>query len=260
MWDGTGLTRGFAFALDRERCLPCGQGPGVHDRPWLESMNEATRRQGFHCRSMRGSWNLSEFGRRKVSWLCDSCPVAVLGPDGTISLGEEAGRDAEPYFSVLPQDPDPTPQSCPQPLSSALVAALEKDALRRVEALGCQPSTVIMRCIGDRDEKDGSLLIDCDQSGVSFNDLEESKGIIVAETWDGACFLEWTTLDMTFGWLAHTVALQDVPGWNPLEPSCDPDCWLHVEWTWSGETGAWSRESRTADFSGCVVMPSRLVW
>ena len=251
---------GFAFALDRERCGPSPEGVGEAHRPWLDSMNEETRRQGLDRRLSRGSWNLTEYGQRKVSWLRESCPVAGLGPDGTISLGEEAGKDAEPYFSVLPQDPAPTPRSCPQPLSSALVAALEKDALRRVEALGCRPSTVIMRCIGDPDEKDGSLLIDGDQAGVSFNDLEESKGIIVAAPFDGACFLEWTSLNMVFGWLAHTVALQDVPGWNPLDPSCDPDCWLHVEWTWSGEPGVWSRKSRTADFAGCVRMPSRLVF
>ena len=47
-----------------------------------------------------------------------------------------------------------------------------------------------MRCIGDFDVEDSSLLIDGEQVHVSFADLEENKGLIVSETLDGMCFLE----------------------------------------------------------------------
>ena len=90
-----------------------------------------------HYKSLRGSWNLSDYAQRKLSWLRESCPVASLRPDGTIGFAELSGSDAEPYFSVSMQEPVPTPDSCPYPLSFALLAALEEDALSRVEALGC---------------------------------------------------------------------------------------------------------------------------
>ena len=144
-------------------------------RHWLDPLNEATRRQRAHYRSLRGSWNLSDYAQRKLSWLRESCPVASLGSDGAIGFGELTGGDAEPYFSVAMQEPVPTPGSCPHPLSFALPAALENDALSRVEALGCPPSTVIMRCIGDYDAQDDSLLIDGEQVDVSFADLDENK-------------------------------------------------------------------------------------
>ena len=167
---------------------------------------------------------------------------------GAIGFGELTGSDAEPYFSVSMQEPVPTPGSCPHPLSFALLTALEKDALSCVEALGCLPSTVIMRCIGDYDVQDDSLLIDGGQVHVSFAELDENKGLIVSETLDGMCFLEWSSLHMAFACLAHTLALYDAPGWKPLDPSRDPDRWLHVEWTWSGESGNWTRRSRVLEF------------
>ena len=244
MQDRMAMTHEFAFALDSELCRPSSQRPDAAHRPWLDSLNEATRRQRLHYKSLRGSWNLSDYAQRKLSWLRQSCPVASLGPDGTIGFGELTGSDAEPYFAALMQEPVPTPESCPYPLSFALLAALEKDALSRVEALGCPPSTVIMRCIGDHDVEDNSLLIDGEQVHVSFSDLDENKGLIVSETLDGMCFLEWSSLHMAFAYLAHTLALYDDLGWKPLDPSRDADRWLHVEWTWSGEPGNWTRRSR----------------
>ena len=116
-----------------------------------------------------------------------------------------------------------------------------------MEALGCPPSTVIIRCIGDYDIEDRSLLIDGEQLHVSFADLEENKGLVVSETLDGMCFLEWTSLNMAFAYLAHTLALHDDPGWKPLDPSRDLDRWLHVEWTWSGVPGNWTRRSRVLE-------------
>ena len=80
-----------------------------------------------------------------------------------------------------------------------------------------------MRCIGDYDVQDSSLLIDGEQVHVSFADLEENKGLIVSETLDGMCFLEWSSLHMAFAYLAHTLALHDDPGWKPLDPSRDLD-------------------------------------
>ena len=248
MQDRMAMTHEFAFALDNELCRPSSQRPGAAHRPWLDSLNEATRRQRQQYKFLRGSWNLSDYALRKLSWLRQSCPVANLGPDGTIGFGELIGSDAEPYFSVFMQEPAPTPDSCPYPLSFALLAALEEDALSRVETLGSPPSTVIMRCIGDYDAQDGSLLIDGEQRHVSLAELEESKGLIVSETLDGMCFLEWTSLHMAFAYLAHTLALHDDPEWKPLDPARDPDRWLHVEWAWSGEPGTWTRKSRVLEF------------
>ena len=175
--------------------------------------------------------------------------MATLGTDGAISFAEITGREAEPYFSVSMQEPVQTPESCPYPLSFALLAALEEDALSRVEALGCPPSTVIMRCIGDYDVQDRSLLMDGEQLHVSFADLDENQGLIVSETLGGMCSIEWTSLHMAFAYLAHTLALHDDPGWKPLDPSCDPDRWLHVEWTWSEEPGTWTKRSRILEFA-----------
>ena len=248
MQDRMAMTHEFAFAFDSELCRPSSQRPGAAHRPWLDSLNEATRRQRQHYKFLRGSWNLSDYAQRKLSWLRESCPVASLGPDGAIGFGEITGGEAEPYFSVTMQEPVPTPRSCPYPLSFALLEALERDALSRVEALGCPPSTVIMRCIGDYDAQDDSLLIDGKLLHVSFADLEENKGLIVSETLDGMCFLEWSSLNLVFAYLAHTLALHDDPGWKPLDPSRDPDRWLHVEWTWSGEPGDWTRRSRILEF------------
>ena len=248
MQDRMAMTHEFAFALDSEPCRPSSERPGAPHRAWLDSLNEATRRQRLHYKSLRGSWNLSDYAQRKLSWLRKSCPVASLGPVGTIGFGELTGSDAEPYFAELMQEPVPTPESCPYPLSFALLAALEEDALSRVEALSCPASTVIMRCIGDCDVQDGSLLIDGEQLHVSFADLEENKGLIVSETLDGMCFLEWTSLHMVFAYLAHTLALHDDPAWKPLDPSRDLDRWLHVEWAWSGEPGNWTRRSRILEF------------
>ena len=244
MHDRTAMTHKFAFSLDAELCRPSSQRPDAAHRPWLDWLNEATRRQHLHYKSLQGSWNLSEYAQRKLAWLRESCAKASLGPDGTIGFTEITGSDAEPYFSVSMQEPVPTTQSCPYPLSFALLTALEKDALSLVEALGCPPSTVIMRCIGDYDVEDSSLLIDGEQVHVSFADLEENKGLIVSETLDGMCFLEWTNLNMAFAYLARTLALHDDPGWKPVDPSRDPDRWLHVEWKWSEEPGNWTRRSR----------------
>ena len=105
-----------------------------------------------------------------------------------------------------------------------------------------------MRCIGDYDVQDSSLLMDGEQIHVSFADLDENKGLIVSETLDGMCFLEWTSLHMAFAYLARTLALHDDPGWKPLDPSRDPDRWLHVEWSYSGEPGNWTRRSRILEF------------
>ena len=258
MQDRMAMTHEFAFAFDSELCRPASERLGAAHRPWLDSLNEATRRQHLHYRSLRGSWNLSDYAQRKLSWLRESCPVATLGPDGAIGFGEVSGSDAEPYFSVSMQEPVPTPESCPYPLSYALLAALEENALSRVEALGCPPSTVIMRCIGDYDVQDDSLLIDGEQTHVSFADLEANKGLIVSVTLDGMCFLEWSSLHMAFAYLAHTLALHDDPGWKPLDPSRDPDRWLHVEWTWSGEPGNWTRRSRVLEFGEYHLAPDRI--
>ena len=249
------MTHEFAFALDNELCRPTSQPPRATHRPWLDSLNEATRRQRLHYKTLEGAWNLSEYAQRKLSWLRGSCPVASLGPDGTIGFGELTGSDADPYFSVWMQEPVPTPASCPYPLSFSLLAALERDALSRVEALGCPPSTVIMRCIGDYDIQDDSLLIEGEQEHVSFADLDKNKGLIISETFDGMCVLEWSSLDMAFAYLAHTIALHDDPGWKPLDPSHDPERWLHVEWTWSGEPGNWIRRSRTLEFGKYQLSP-----
>ena len=188
------MTHDFAFSLDTELCRPSSQRHGAAHRPWLDSLNEATRRQHLHYKSLQGSWNLSEYAQQKLSWLRESCPAASLARDGTIAFSELTGSDAEPYFSVSMPEPVPTPQSCPYPLSFALLTALEKDTLSRVEALGCPPRTAIMRCIGDYDVQDSSLLIDGEQAHVSFDDLEKNKGLIVSETLDGLRFLEWTGL------------------------------------------------------------------
>ena len=131
MQDRMAMTHEFALALDSELCRPSSQRPGAAHRPWLDSLNEATRRQRQHYKFLRGSWNLSAYAQRKLSWLRASCPVANLGPDGTIGFGELTGSDAEPYFSVFMQEPVPTPDSCPYPLSFALLEALEEDVLSR---------------------------------------------------------------------------------------------------------------------------------
>ena len=97
MQDRMAMTHEFAFALDSELCRPSSQRVDAAHRPWLDSLNEATRRQHLHYKSLRGSWNLSEYAQRKLSWLRESCPVASLGPDGTIGFAELTGGDAEPY-------------------------------------------------------------------------------------------------------------------------------------------------------------------
>ena len=175
MQDRMAMTHEFAFAFDSELCRPASERLGAAHRPWLDSLNEATRRQHLHYKSLRGSWNLSDYAQRKLCWLRESCPVATLGPDGAIGFGEVSGSDAEPYFSVSMQEPVPTPKSCPYPLSYALLAALEENALSRVEALGCPPSTVIMRCIGDYDVEDDSLLIDGEQTHVPSPTLKRTR-------------------------------------------------------------------------------------
>ena len=248
MQDRMAMTHEFAFSLDTELCRPSSRPLAAAHRPWLDSLNEATRRQHLHYKFYRGSWNLSEYAQHKLSWLRKSCPQAIFAPGGTITFTELTGSDAEPYFSTVMRDPAPTPPSCPYPLSFALLTALERDTLARVEALGPPPLTVIMRCIGDYDDQDRSLLIDGEQDHVSFDDLENTKGLIVSETLDGLCFLEWTNLHMAFAYLAHTLALHDDPEWRPLDPSHTPDQWLHVEWTYSGKPGNWTRRSRTLCF------------
>ena len=100
MKDRMAMTHEFAFAFDNELCRPSSQRPGAAHRPWLDSLNEATRRQRAHYRSLRGSWNLSDYAQRKLSWLRESCPVASLGPDGAISFGELSDSDAEPYVAM----------------------------------------------------------------------------------------------------------------------------------------------------------------
>ena len=64
-------------------------------------------------------------------------------------------------------------------------------------------------------------------------------------------------LHMAFAYLAHTLALHDDPGWKPLDPSRDPDRWLHVEWSWSGEPGNWTRRSRILEFGEYWHAPDR---
>ena len=61
MQDRMAMTHEFAFALDSELCRPSSQRPDAAHRPWLDSLNEATRRQHLHYKSLRGSWNLSDY-------------------------------------------------------------------------------------------------------------------------------------------------------------------------------------------------------
>ena len=118
MQDRIAMTHDFAFSLGTELCRPSSQRPGAAHRPWLDSLNEATRRQHLHYKFLQGSWNLSEYAQQKLSWLRESCPAASLARDGTIAFSELTGSDAEPYFSVSMPEPIPTPQSCPCGVSS----------------------------------------------------------------------------------------------------------------------------------------------
>ena len=249
MQDRMAMTHEFAFALDSELCRAVVAAARCRASSLAVFAQRGDAAPGPALQVSCGDRGTSgAYAQRKLSWVRESCPVASLGPDGTIGFGELTGSDAEPYFSAFMQEPVPTPDSCPHPLSFALLVALEKDALSRVEALGCPTSTVIMRCIGDCAVQDSSLLMDGEQLHVSIADLEENKGLIVSETLDGMCFLEWTSLHMAFAYLAHTLALHDDPEWKPLDPSRDPDRWLHVEWAWSGEPGNRTRRSRILVF------------
>ena len=91
MQDRMAMTRKFSFSLDAELCRASSQRPDAAHRCWLDSLNEATRRQHLHYKSLQGSWNLSDYAQRKLSWLRESCLEASLRSDGTIGFAERTG-------------------------------------------------------------------------------------------------------------------------------------------------------------------------
>ena len=215
----------------------------VQDRLYLCALNSQTQARYRAFAQTPCHVDHDESDPNIPRWRSTGFATAHIVEDRTIAIRPQ------PLTSLPPPQPGaaPLPAFRENPdgsmLGLALVHAIERDALLKIERLDPEPGTQLLRLFWAV-PRERMLGFDALDDPPLPARLDTIAGHCLRADDHDRCYLDWQNLDDVFAGLSMHLTLGRIPHWNPTEDDPRDPRRALVAWIWNGDRTQWTRTVR----------------